>query len=285
VISLDLLAHVKSETIHVSELPELSHDPELSEAMPISESLGAAQVNRDADSNAETILERARSAERRKAVSLADRFRLIQEEAVSEEVSCGPSPEFCMSERSVSEQEEPAHQVEEINLARLKGELKSALTHFEEKAPPQKDDPSDTFFEENQKFENTLGKPWEFPASPKNKKKNHARRERRLATQKRLVEEATKKKAREDRLREREEKRARQRANQKLRVVISEGPVLIPVDDHTNQRRLPRSSDRKTYVCRKCQGRIRRIWVQCWVGRCSTREHLKEQARRDIRGL
>jgi hypothetical protein len=40
------------------------------------------------------------------------------------------------------------------------------------------------------KMENTLGKPEQKEASPKNKKRNHARRLRREATRKRLAPEA-----------------------------------------------------------------------------------------------
>jgi hypothetical protein len=52
--------------------------------------------------------------------------------------------------------------------------------------------PSEKFWKDCEKVENEIGSPLETPASPKNRKKDHARRDRRLATQKRLAEEAKK---------------------------------------------------------------------------------------------
>jgi hypothetical protein len=62
------------------------------------------------------------------------------------------------------------------------------------KQAPQESDmaPSEKFWEDCEKRENDFGKPVEIPASPKNKKKNHARRERRLATRRRLADEKKK---------------------------------------------------------------------------------------------
>jgi hypothetical protein len=48
--------------------------------------------------------------------------------------------------------------------------------------------PPESFWEESDQGENKLGKAWEVPASPKNKKRNHARRDRRMATRRRLAE-------------------------------------------------------------------------------------------------
>jgi hypothetical protein len=67
--------------------------------------------------------------------------------------------------------------------------------------------PSEKFWEDCEKGENDLGKPLVIPASPKNKKKNQARRDRRLAKQRRLAEE--KRKEEENRIRR--EKREEQR--------------------------------------------------------------------------
>jgi hypothetical protein len=147
---------------------------------------------------------------------------------------------------------------------------------------PTDGSPSESFWEECDKGENKFGKPWELPASPKNKKKNHARRDRRLATQRRLSEEKKKEEARKERLQKREEHRARRRANPKPpRTAHPEDPVRIQLTN--NHWRLPRRSDLGTYVIRKLPGKIRRVWVQpCWAGKCSPRKSMNQQAKRDV---
>jgi hypothetical protein len=101
---------------------------------------------------------------------------------------------------------------------------------------------SATFLQECEKVENSLGGAWQLPVSPKNKKRNQARRARRQTTQRRLADEAVKEEARRERLRAREERRVRRSANpKKPRFLSSEGPVLIQLDEKSNRLRLRKS--------------------------------------------
>jgi hypothetical protein len=123
-----------------------------------------------------------------------------------------------------------------------------------------------------------------FPASPKNKKKNHARRLRSEGVRLRLAEEKKKAEERAARIQRREEQRERRRNTPRvLRRPFSEDPVRIQLREGSNHWRLLRRSDLGRYVVRRAPGKIRRVWVQpTWLGKCSPREFLNEQSKYDV---
>jgi hypothetical protein len=151
-----------------------------------------------------------------------------------------------------------------------------------EDSPLLKETPPDEFWVECERGEGSLGLPWQVPASPKNKKKNHARRERRMATQRRLKEEKRKEKERKERLLKREEQKQRRKANpKKPKVPYPENPVRIQLAN--KHWTLPKRSDLGTYVIRKLPGKITRVWIQpCWIRKCSARKFLNQQVRKDV---
>jgi hypothetical protein len=118
--------------------------------------------------------------------------------------------------------------------------------------------------EDWERGENSLRKKVELPATPKNKKKNHARRERRLATQRRLAEEEKRQRERRERQKRRAEQRERRTATQKKqRLMFPENPAKIQIEGKFNNHwRLPRKSDLGKYAIRKFPGKIRRVWIQ-----------------------
>jgi hypothetical protein len=143
---------------------------------------------------------------------------------------------------------------------------------------------SETFWEESARFDSTFRKPEIFPASPQNKKRNHARRERRLGVQRRLADEKVKAEERAARLRRRQAQRERRNATQKpQRLPFAENPIRIQLKDGSGHWRLPRRSDVGQYVIRHAPGKTRRVWVQpTWVGKCSPRKHTNEGNKRDV---
>jgi hypothetical protein len=145
--------------------------------------------------------------------------------------------------------------------------------------------PPDSFWEETERADQDLARPWQVPDTPSKKKKNHARRERREATRKRLAEEKKKEEERKTRLLRREEFRAKRRATPRRtpRKPFPENPVRISLADGSNHWRLPRKSDLKRYIIRRFPGKTRRVWVQpCWVGVVSARKFLGAQEKFDI---
>jgi hypothetical protein len=153
---------------------------------------------------------------------------------------------------------------------------------FSEPEPEVEEAPPDKFWEESDKLDDTCRKPVELPASPKNKKKNHARRERREATRKRLAQEKTKEEERQERLRVRAGKRKQRSLTPKLpRNIFPEDPFRVQLQN--GHWRLLRCSDMKNYVIRHYSKKIRRVWVQpCWLGKSSPRKFLKQQEKRDV---
>jgi hypothetical protein len=92
-----------------------------------------------------------------------------------------------------------------------------------------------TFWEESAQLEDILRKPEVFPASPKNKKKNHARRERRLGVQRRLADEKLKAEEIAARLQRRQEQREKRRATQKApRLPFAENPAVLKLRNQSS---------------------------------------------------
>jgi hypothetical protein len=157
----------------------------------------------------------------------------------------------------------------------------------ETKEEPEEDTekgPSEKFWEDCERMDNTLRKPVELPASPKNKKKNHARRERRLATQRRLEEEGRKELEKAALIRRKRELRERRSMTPRtVRIAFPEDPIRAQLEDGSGHWRPVRKSDLGKYVIRSAQGKIRRVCVQpTWLGRCSPRRFLKEQNKHDV---
>jgi hypothetical protein len=142
--------------------------------------------------------------------------------------------------------------------------------------------PPDDFWEQADKLDGICRKPLEFPASPKKKKKNHARRERREATRKRLAQEKLKEKERQARLLAKAERRARRSLTPKLpRFPLTEDPARIQLPN--GHWRLLKCSDMKSYVIRHAPRKIRRVSIQpCWLGKCSPRRLPKQQEKRNV---
>jgi hypothetical protein len=144
--------------------------------------------------------------------------------------------------------------------------------------------PSATFWEESAQLDSTFRKPEIIPASPRNKKRNHARRDRRMGVQRRIADEKAKAEAKAERLSRRKARRERRCATQRSpRLPFAENPVRIRLNDGSGHWRLPRRSDVGQYVIRSVPGKIRRVWVQpTWVGKCSPRKHVKEENKSNV---
>jgi hypothetical protein len=195
----------------------------------------------------ETILERARDSEKMKSVSLADRFRKVQEEILEESLEEIPAsdPEAPCPQAQILEEElvkiEAGTQPDEAAPELTMPEIKKILKKDRRRIP----------WERQCALEDTCGADWQLPASENGKRRNQARRKRRQATQVRLAREAEEEKVRQERRDAREVLRRRRRTSQKpAGTPPSEGPVLIQTVEGTNRRRLLRKSDARKYVFR-----------------------------------
>jgi hypothetical protein len=117
-------------------------------------------------------------------------------------------------------------------------------------------------------------------ASPRDKKRNQSRRNRRQAARQRIARETRDRKERERRM---EAKANRVRKEPKMRPVTLAGRAVI-IEEGSTWRRLPQKSDLGKYVIRRFQGRQWHIWVEpCWVGVCSQRRHMNELSKKETK--
>jgi hypothetical protein len=261
-----------------------------------------------------SILERIQISIERKEKPLAEKFREIQE---LKDVPPEDSPQNLETKSDISKEEtsqilrvkkhfgkEDSEEEEEDDIIDYSKCLEEDQKQSQKKAPflttrgckavvmtPEETitDPSiqgaeDKDWEDYVRVDNALRKRECYPASPKDKKKNQARRERRKGVHRRLAEEKKKAEERAERIKLREARRKRRANTRRIRrIPYPEDPVRVPIEGKINHWRPLKISDLRTYVIRRNPGKIRRVWVQpTWIGHCSPRKHAQEQSKWDI---